>query len=165
MVARIAEGSDLALISDAGTPLLSDPGSRLVSTAIAAGIDVVAIPGASAALAALVASGFGAERFSFFGFLARRGRERTEAIADIVATPHVCLLYEAPGRVGATLAELAAAGAAERPCAVARELTKKFEEIRRGSVDELARHYSEEGARGEVVVVLGQRAERSVDEE
>ncbi|MEX0908623.1 MAG: SAM-dependent methyltransferase, partial [Gemmatimonadaceae bacterium] len=104
-------------------------------------------------------------RFTFFGFLERRGRARGEAIAEIVATPHTCVLYEAPGRVGATLRELADAGAGERAGAVARELTKKFEEIRRGTIAELAEHYGEEGPRGEVVIVLGPRGEEQVDED
>ncbi|MGI8618302.1 MAG: 16S rRNA (cytidine(1402)-2'-O)-methyltransferase [Gemmatimonadaceae bacterium] len=162
---RLAEGQEVALISDAGTPLLSDPGARLVGGAIEAGIEVVAIPGASALLTALTGAGLGAERFTFFGFLERRGRERTEAIAEIAATPHTCVLYEAPGRVGATLRDLVDAGAGERAAAVARELTKKFEEIRRGTVAELALHYGEEGPRGEVVLVLGPKAEEQVDED
>ena len=153
----------MALISDAGTPLLSDPGARLVAGAIEAGIDIVPVPGASALLAALSAAGLGAERFTFFGFLERRGRARSEAIAEIAATPHTCVLYEAPGRVGGTLKDLAGAGAGERDCAIARELTKKFEEFRRGSVAELAEQYGEEGPRGEVVIVVGPRAEEQVD--
>lgn len=133
--------------------------------AIDAGIDIVPVPGASALLAALTAAGLGAARFTFFGFLERRGRARSEAIAAITATPHTCVLYEAPGRVGATLSDLADAGAGERQAAVARELTKKFEEIRRGTVAELAEHYGADGARGEVVIILGPRAEEQVDED
>lgn len=164
ILARLAEGQDIALISDAGTPLLSDPGARLVRGAIAEGIEVIAVPGASALLAALTAAGLGADRFTFFGFLERRGKPRTEALAEIAATSHTCVLYEAPGRVAATLRDLADAGAGERACAVARELTKKFEEIRRGSVAEMAAHYGEEGPRGEVVLVLGPRQESPIDE-
>lgn len=155
----------MALISDAGTPLLSDPGARLVAGAIAAGIDIVPVPGASALLAALSAAGLGAGRFTFFGFLERRGRARSEAVGEIAATPHTCVLYEAPGRVGATLRDLVDAGAGERTGAVARELTKKFEEIKRGTVAGLAEHYGAEGARGEVVIVLGPQAEEPVDED
>jgi 16S rRNA (cytidine1402-2'-O)-methyltransferase len=135
-----------------------------VAGAIEAGIDVVPVPGASALLAALAGAGLSAGRFTFFGFLERRGRARAEAIAEIAATPHPCVLYEAPGRVGATLRNLVEAGMGERTCAVARELTKKFEEFRRGTVAELADHYGEEGPRGEVVIVLGPRAEEQVDE-
>ena len=127
-------------------------------------MEVVAIPGASALLAALAAAGLGTDRFTFFGFLERRGRERSDAVAEISATPHTCVLYEAPGRVGATLTELAAAGAGERACVVARELTKKFEELKRGTVAELAAHYGEEGPRGEIVIVVGPRTEQTVDE-
>lgn len=145
--------------------MLSDPGARLVAGAIEAGVEVVAIPGASALLAALTASGLGAERFAFFGFLERRGRERSDAVAEIAATAHTCVLFEAPGRVGATLRDLADAGAGGRACAVARELTKKFEEIKRGTVAELAEHYGNEGPRGEVVIVLGPRAEVQADED
>ena len=164
VLARIAEGHDVALISDAGTPLLSDPGARLVSAVVEAAIEVIAIPGASALLTALAASGLDAGRFTFFGFLARKGRERSEAIAEIAAAAHTCVLYEAPGRVGATLKDLVDAGAGGRECAVARELTKKFEEIRRGTVGELAEYYSEESVKGEVVVVIGPRQEAAVDE-
>lgn len=165
VLARLGEGQDIALISDAGTPLLSDPGARLVRGAIDEGIDVIAVPGASALLAALTAAGLGADRFTFFGFLERRGKGRSEALAEIAATTHTCVLYEAPGRVGATLRDLAEAGAGQRACAVARELTKKFEEIRRGSVAGLAEHFGEERPRGEVVIVIGPREEEPVDED
>ena len=154
VVRRIAEGADVALISDAGTPLLSDPGARLVSAVVEAGFPVVPIPGASAMLAALVASGIDAERFTFFGFLPRKGRERAEALGAVATLQHTAILYEAPGRVAATLAELAALGAADRTVAVARELTKQFEEIRRGTVGELAAYYEESPPRGEVVMVV-----------
>lgn len=154
VVTRVQQGSDVALISDAGTPLLSDPGARLVRAAADAGIAVVPIPGASALLAALVASGIEADRFTFFGFLPRKGRERTEALESLATLRHAAVLYEAPGRVAATLADLAAAGAADRAVAVARELTKQFEEIRRGTVGELAAYYRESPPRGEVVMVV-----------
>lgn len=154
VLSRLARGEDVALISDAGTPLLSDPGGRLVSAAVDAGYRVVPVPGASALLAALVASGIDAERFTFFGFLERKGRARSEAVAEIAALGHTALLYEAPSRVGDTLAELSAAGAGARRAAVARELTKQFEEVRRGTVAELATYYRESPPRGEVVIVL-----------
>ncbi|WP_201773019.1 16S rRNA (cytidine(1402)-2'-O)-methyltransferase [Gemmatirosa kalamazoonensis] len=155
IVERLRGGESFALVSDAGTPLLSDPGARLVAAAIDAGIAVSPVPGASALLAALVASGLDATRFTFYGFLARKGRERGEAIEAIAASRHTAVLYEAPGRVGATLADLADAGAAERPAAVARELTKTFEEIRRGTVGALGAYYAEQAPRGEVVIVVG----------
>lgn len=166
IVARLRDGDDVALISDAGTPLLSDPGARLVRAAIDAGIDVVPIPGASAALAALVASGLDATRFTFFGFLPRRGRERSEALAALVDLPHTAIVYESPARVADTLAELADAGAAPRRAVVAREMTKHFEEVRRGTVGELAAYYKDTPARGEVVLLVagGERATPSEDQ-
>jgi 16S rRNA (cytidine1402-2'-O)-methyltransferase len=124
LVARLAAGESFALISDAGTPLLSDPGARLVRAAVEAGITVSPVPGASALLAALVGSGIATDRFTFYGFLARKGKERTEALREIVALAHTAVLYEAPGRVGETLAALAEAGAGDREAVVARELTK-----------------------------------------
>jgi 16S rRNA (cytidine1402-2'-O)-methyltransferase len=154
LVARLQAGQSLALISDAGTPLLSDPGARLVRAAIDAGIAVSPVPGASALLAALVASGIVADRFTFFGFLARKGKERTETIREIGALTHTAVLYEAPARVSETLGALAAAGAGLREAVVARELTKQFEEFRRGTVRSLAESYEEVAPRGEVVLVI-----------
>jgi 16S rRNA (cytidine1402-2'-O)-methyltransferase len=153
-VARLAAGESFALISDAGTPLLSDPGARLVRAAIAAGITVSPVPGASALLAALVASGIVADQFTFFGFLARKGRARAETLREVAALTHTAVLYEAPARVGDTLAALAAAGAGGREAVVARELTKQFEEFRRGTVQSLAESYKEVAPRGEVVLVI-----------
>jgi 16S rRNA (cytidine1402-2'-O)-methyltransferase len=154
LVARLAGGESLALVSDAGTPLLSDPGARLVAAALAAGIQVSPVPGASALLAALVGSGIAADRFTFFGFLARKGKERTAALHEIAALTHTAVVYEAPARVGETLAALAAAGAGARQVVVARELTKQFEEFRRGTVEALAESYREVAPRGEVVLVI-----------
>ena len=165
LVARLEAGESVALISDAGTPLLSDPGARLVQAAIAAGIAVVPVPGASALLAALVASGLPTDRFTFFGFLARKGRERGDAVAEILALQHTAVLYEAPGRVGALLAELREAGAGARASVVARELTKQYEEFARGTVAELADRFAETDPRGEVVVLVAGAAEAVVDEE
>ena len=154
-VARLLAGEDLALISDAGTPLLSDPGARLVRAAIDAGLPVSPVPGASACLAALVASGLPTDRFTFFGFLQRRGVERRHTIAAIADLPHVSVLFEAPTRVGATLADLVEAGLTDRPAVVAREMTKRFEEFRRGTVGELSTYYADAPIRGEVVIVVG----------
>ncbi len=154
LVARLEAGESFALISDAGTPLLSDPGARLVRAAIDAGVVVTAVPGASALLAALVASGIVADRFTFFGFLARKGKERSGALREIAELTHTAVLYEAPARVGETLAALAGAGAGSREAVVARELTKQFEEFRRGTVQSLAESYQEVAPRGEVVLVI-----------
>jgi 16S rRNA (cytidine1402-2'-O)-methyltransferase len=154
MVTRLAEGATMALVSDAGTPLLSDPGARLVAAAIAAGVAVVPVPGASALLAALVASGLDATRFTFFGFLARKGRDRRDALGEVATLGHTAVIYEAPGRVGDTLAELAAACGEARAAAVARELTKQYEEVRRGTLGALAAYYADAAPRGEVVLVV-----------
>ena len=163
---RLRSGESLALVSDAGTPLLSDPGGRLVRGAIDAGIDVVPVPGASALLAALVASGLDTDRFTFFGFLPRKGRDRRDAVAELVKLTHTAVVYEAPNRLAATLAEVGEAGASARGAAVAREMTKHFEEIRRGTVGDLAAYYKSVPVRGEVVIVLagGTRAKASADE-
>ena len=154
LVERLLGGESLALVSDAGTPLLSDPGARLVHAAIEAGVRVSPVPGASALLAALVASGLEVGQFTFFGFLARKGPERRTAIDEIVALRHAAVLYEAPARVGATLAELVDAGAGGRAAVVARELTKQYEELRRGTVAQLVAYYQQTPPRGEVVIVI-----------
>jgi 16S rRNA (cytidine1402-2'-O)-methyltransferase len=154
IIERLRGGESLALISDAGTPLLSDPGARLVSAAIEAGIPVVPLPGASALLAALVASGIDAERFTFYGFLPRKGRERSAVIAELASLPHTAVLYEAPTRLADTLADLEAVGSGERMAVVAREMTKQFEEVRRGTVGALRTYYNDTPPRGELVIVL-----------
>ncbi|HSJ62354.1 MAG TPA: 16S rRNA (cytidine(1402)-2'-O)-methyltransferase [Gemmatimonadaceae bacterium] len=154
IVERLRDGARLALVSDAGTPLLSDPGARLVRAVVDAGLSVVPIPGASALLAALVASGLGDGPFTFFGFPDRKGTARRTVFARAVASPYTSVFYEAPGRVAATLEELAESGAGGRSAVVARELTKQFEELRRGTVEELAAYYHESPPRGEVVILL-----------
>lgn len=154
LVARLRAGDSIALISDAGTPLISDPGSRLVAAALEASVPVVPIPGPSSVMAALVASGMPLERFTFFGFLPRKGKERTEMIYDIVASQATVVMFEAANRVAATLEALVEAGAGERGAVVARELTKQFEEFKRGSVAELATAYKDADPKGEVVLVI-----------
>ncbi len=119
-----------------------------------AGLRVVPVPGASAVLAALVGAALPAGRFTYFGFTPRKGPERRALLGEVVALRHTAVLYEASSRVGATLADLAAAGAGDRPAVVARELTKQFEEYRRGTVRELAEYYAETAPRGEVVLVV-----------
>jgi 16S rRNA (cytidine1402-2'-O)-methyltransferase len=166
IVARLLAGESLALISDAGTPLLSDPGSRLVRAAVEAGVAVSPVPGASALLAALVASGLDVDRFTFFGFPPRKGPARRDAFAEVTVLRHAAVLYEAPSRVAETLAELARAGAGERQAVVARELTKQFEETRRGTVAALAAYYVDAPPRGEVVIVIaGAEAPLSASED
>jgi 16S rRNA (cytidine1402-2'-O)-methyltransferase len=166
VVARLEKGESFALIADAGTPLLSDPGARLVSAAIDAGIGVVPVPGASALLAALVASGLASDRFTFFGFLTRTGSERREALDEITELTHTAVLYESPNRLADTLAELEQRGNGARQGVVAREMTKQFEEVRRGTLGELRAYYENGPPRGEIVLLIGP-AERTMasDEE
>ena len=141
---RIAEGQALALISDAGTPLISDPGYKLVAEAIEQGFAVVAAPGPSAALAALCVAGLPTDRFYFEGFLPPRQSARRERINALAAVPGTLIFYEAAGRLAETLADLALE-LGPRPAAVARELTKLHEEVRRGALDKLAAEYAAGG--------------------
>jgi len=165
LVRRLADGESIALITDAGTPLLSDPGARLVEAAIDAGLSVIPIPGASALLAALVGSGLAGDQFTFFGFLPRKGKERLHTLTEIMRLRHTAIIYEAPTRVGATLTELAEAGAGSRTAVVARELTKKFEEYARGTVTDLAKRFAEAPARGEVVILISGAQSEELSEE
>jgi 16S rRNA (cytidine1402-2'-O)-methyltransferase len=151
-LAALAAGSRVALVSDAGTPLVSDPGGRLVALAIEAGHKVEPVPGPSASLAALVASGLPAERFSFVGFLPRKAGERKARIAELAGRVDTLIFFESPRRVAATLGELAEALGARRAC-VARELTTLHEEAVRGTLPELVVRFAE-GARGEVTIVV-----------
>lgn len=153
-LAQLAAGASLALISDAGTPLVSDPGERLVRALVDAGVRIVPVPGASAALAALVGAGFPAHPSSILGFLPRKGKERAAMVRWAADCPHAVVLYEAPGRVADTLRDLAEAAGEERPVVVARELTKRFEEFRRGTLGELAAYYTDTAPRGEIAIVL-----------
>jgi 16S rRNA (cytidine1402-2'-O)-methyltransferase len=157
LLGHLRGGADLALITDAGTPGVSDPGEDLVRAWAAEGGRVVPIPGASAVLAAVMASGVAGPRWSFEGFLPRSGRERRERLARIAADERSTILYEAPGRVAATLADLAIACAPDRLGAVCRELTKLHETITRGTLAELA-EAARSGAipaRGEFALVVG----------
>jgi 16S rRNA (cytidine1402-2'-O)-methyltransferase len=165
LVRRLLAGESLALVSDAGTPLVSDPGARLVAASIAAGVVVVPIPGASAVLAALVASGIDADRFTFFGFLTRSGGERQLALDEITGSRHTVVLYESPNRLAHTLGELEQRGNGDRLAAVAREMTKQFEEVRRGTVSALRAYYQDKPPRGEIVLVLERATVRAPSEE
>jgi 16S rRNA (cytidine1402-2'-O)-methyltransferase len=159
IVERLRRGESLALISDAGTPLVSDPGARLAEAVVDAGLRVVPVPGASATLAALVAAGIAPHPFTMLGFLPRKGADRTSMLDMAVTLPHTVVLFEAPGRTVDTLRAVAAASSGARHAAVARELTKRFEEIRRGTLDELAAYYENTNPRGEIVIVLAGIAE------
>jgi 16S rRNA (cytidine1402-2'-O)-methyltransferase len=154
LLERMRAGEALALVSDAGTPLVSDPGARLVEAAISAGLRVVPVPGASATLAALVASGITPHPFTVLGFPERKGKERENQLALAARLPHAVVLFESPNRLVDTLRELAAIAGASRPVAVARELTKHFEEVRRGTLLEVAAYYEAVPPRGEIVIVL-----------
>ena len=153
VVAAVTAGRTVALVSDAGMPGVSDPGVRVVAAVGAAGMCVTVVPGPSAVLAALVSSGLATDRFCFEGFLPRSGRDRTVRLAVLAAEPRTSVLFEAPGRVAATLADLAAVCGADRQLALARELTKLHEEVWRGTLEE-AGAWASEGVRGEVVLVL-----------
>ena len=159
---RVAAGDDVAYVTDAGTPGISDPGVALANAAHVRGLPVIPVPGASAVLAALAAAGFPADRFVFFGFLARRGTARKSLLARIAAESFTSVCFEAPGRTAALLADLAAACGAGRPAAVGRELTKVHEEVRRGTLADLAAYYEAHPPRGEVTVVLGGAAADAV---
>jgi len=156
VLAELAGGATVALVSDAGTPLVSDPGHRLVRAAAGAGHDVVAVPGPSAALAALVAAGLPEGPFVVLGFLPRKAGARDRQLASWRGRPEALVLYESPRRAGATLAALARA-LGDRPACLARELTKRHEEGARGSLCELAERFAGP-LRGEVTIVVGGEA-------
>ncbi len=155
IVRALAAGKRVALVSDAGMPLISDPGYRLVRAALAKDVAVTAAPGPSAVPMALALSGLPTDRFYFGGFLPAREGERRRAIAEAAAVPATLVFFEAPHRLGASLADLAALLGA-RPAAVARELTKLFEEVRRAPLTELAEHYARHpDVKGEIAIVIG----------
>jgi 16S rRNA (cytidine1402-2'-O)-methyltransferase len=154
VLARLAAGERVAVVSDAGMPGISDPGERLVRAAVAAGHVVEVVPGPSAAITALVASGLAANRFAFEGFLPRKGAGRTERLAEVAVERRTVVLYEAPHRLGRTLGDLAAVCGAERPVALGRELTKLHEEVWRGALGGAVDWASAHEPRGELVIVL-----------
>jgi 16S rRNA (cytidine1402-2'-O)-methyltransferase len=153
LLARLEAGEQVALVSDAGTPLVSDPGADLVSAAIARGIEVVPVPGASALLAALAASGLPPQPFLFLGFLPRADVERRELLAPLREAPYTLVIYEAANRVPETLAALQRS-LGDREACLARELTKKFETFARGPLSALVERF-QEAPLGEVVLVVG----------
>lgn len=147
-------GQAVAVVSDAGLPGISDPGSDLVALAVQAGIKVVPVPGANAALAALVASGLDTTVFSFLGFLPKNKKKRRELLASFSVTPYTMIVYEAPHRIRQTLEELKKAWG-DRPAVAARELTKKFEEFLRGTLESLAIYFTNNEPRGEFTLLVG----------
>ncbi|MEO3427800.1 16S rRNA (cytidine(1402)-2'-O)-methyltransferase [Pelagibius sp. CAU 1746] len=161
----VTAGEAVALVSDAGTPLVSDPGFKLVREAIAENLAVTALPGPSAPLVALQLSGLPSDRFFFGGFLPPRGAARRQALQGLRALDASLIFFEGASRVAACLADMAVA-LGPRAAAVARELTKLHEEVRRGSLAELAAHYGEAGPpRGEIVIVVGPPAEGAAEED
>ncbi len=155
LMARLRAGERIALISDAGTPLVSDPGYKLVREAVEENIAVFAVPGASASLAALVSAGLPTDRFLFAGFLAPRRAARRQSLQEVADVPASLVFFESARRLAESLVDMTEIFG-PRPAAIARELTKLHEEIRRGPLDELAAHYAVAGApKGEVVVVVG----------
>ena len=154
VLAELAAGKSVAVISDAGTPLISDPGYKLVREAIAAGHSVISLPGPSAVLAALATAGLATDTFMFAGFLPPRQKARQDRLAELKSVPATLVFFEAPSRLAGTLADIGAV-LGNRAAAVARELTKLYEEVRRGSPDELARWAAEGEPRGEMVVLVG----------
>jgi 16S rRNA (cytidine1402-2'-O)-methyltransferase len=166
LLARLAEGQAVALVSDAGTPLISDPGYKLVGAAYEAGHAVTALPGASAVLTALNVAGLPTDRFFFEGFLPPKEGARQKRIAALATIPATLVLFESGPRLPATLADLAR-GLDGRSAAICRELTKLHEEVRRGPLDELARVYADDSAetRGEIVIVVAPPAEQETADE
>ncbi len=155
LLAALAENRPVALVSDAGTPLVSDPGFKLVQAAIEAGHRVIPIPGASALLAGLVASGLPTDAFLFAGFLSSREEARRHRIEELAPLAATTIFYESPHRLGDTLAELAAIMGPDRSAVVARELTKTFEEVVRGPLEVLAARYATAKPKGEIVILVG----------
>lgn len=155
----LAEGRDVALVTDAGTPGVSDPGETLVEAVRAAGLRVVPIPGPSAVTTALSASGLPADRYLFLGFIPRKGKDRERLLQQAAACPWTVVLYEAPPRLGDLLADLSRVAGADRSAVVARELTKLYEEFRTGTLAELAAYYEASEVRGELTVLVAGRPE------
>ncbi|MEZ6013302.1 MAG: 16S rRNA (cytidine(1402)-2'-O)-methyltransferase [Hyphomonas sp.] len=156
LLRKLAEGARIALVSDAGTPLISDPGWKLAHEALEAGHRVFPVPGASAMLAGLVASGLPSDRFMFAGFLPPKQSARRQSLESLKTVPATLIFYESGPRLSETVADMAAVLGPARSAAVARELTKFFEETRRGTLGDLARHYDEAGGpKGEIVVLVG----------
>lgn len=162
IVEKLLAGQDVAIVSDAGLPGISDPGSDLVALAIEAGITVVPLPGANAALSALVCSGLDTSLFTFIGFLPKQKKKRRELIASLVASPYTLIFYESPHQIKKTLAELSQA-LGERQAVAARELTKKFEEFIRGTLGSLGQHFSECDPRGEFTLLVAGQSEQKVE--
>ena len=162
LIARMQAGENIVCVSDAGLPGIADPGGDLARRAIAEGIPVTPLPGANAALSALICAGLPLEGFTFVGFLPRKEKKRRELLARVAAYPETLIFYEAPHRLKETLAALTAGLGAERRACAARELTKKFEEFRRTTLGDLLAHYREHEPRGEFVLIVAGADENAV---
>ena len=160
LLERVTAGDNVAYVTDAGAPGISDPGGALVEQAHARGLNVVPIPGPSAVVTALMAAGFSADRFMFLGFLPRKGMARAEMLDRIHASPFTTVCYEAPGRTLALLKDLVGRCGPQRPAAVARELTKIHEQVLRGNANQVRALLSPDREKGEIVLVLGGRTRR-----
>lgn len=154
LVASLVSGLEMALVSDAGTPVLSDPGVELVRAARHEGVPVIAVPGPSAVSAALSVSGLPADRFLFLGFLPRKGTERTRIMEEIASSEHTVVLFESPRRLNRTLSDLEQSIGPDREAVVVRELTKVHEETRAGTLSDLTVYYQSADVRGEITIVL-----------
>ncbi len=162
---KLQDGAVIALISDAGTPLVSDPGWKLAHEVVEAGIRIIPVPGPSALLAGLVASGLPSDRFMFCGFLPPKSGQRKREAENLKAVPGSLVFYEGGSRLAACLADLAEVFGADRQGVIARELTKFFEETRHGTLGELAAHYGDAGApKGEIVILVGPPLDIEPDE-
>lgn len=164
LIDRLLAGESVACVSDAGLPGIADPGADLARRAIAAGIPVTVLPGANAALTGLIASGLDTVRFSFAGFLPRTKEKRRELLAELANHRETLIFYEAPHRLADTLKELSVALGGSRPAVLCRELTKKYEEYRRGRLKELLERLSDNEQRGEFVIIVGGRDTASNDQ-
>lgn len=162
LMERLLAGQHIAVVSDAGMPGISDPGSDLVKLAVEEGIKVIPLPGANAALSGLVCSGLDTRMFTFIGFLPKTTKKRRELLANLAAHPYTLILYESPHRLKSTLAELKT-GLGDREAAAARELTKKFEEFVRGTLSSLEEHFSINQPRGEFTIIVAGAGEGRVD--
>ena len=161
----LSDGRDVALITDAGTPAISDPGVELVAEARARGIQVVTIPGPTAVAASLSVSGIGGDRYLFLGFLPRKGSDRRRLLLTAASSEWTVVIFEAPNRVTQLLTDLTEVCGPDRQASVSRELTKVFEETRSGTLQELSEHYADAPARGEVTVVIAGTGKQRVEEE
>lgn len=165
LIHMLREGKSVAYVSDAGTPLVADPGYALARDAIAEGLRVFSAPGASALLSALVVAGLPTDKFFFGGFLPTKKQARRKALMEFIGVPGTLIFYESPKRVGNSLRDLADILGGDRSAVLCRELTKKFEEVRRANLEDLADYYAGETPKGEVVLLVGPAPTREVSSE